>query len=326
MSGEIAVRDKRRFDFNIIDHEVIDIVQRPAGDGHAPGANGYLIYSILLREARGGGECKLRRSRIAQLSGLSPRTISSTLQRLVDVGLIEVEYTVDDYGATDASIYKIVEVEKERLRLQNLQGGLAKSARGDMQNLQGGLANSATHNVEDVLVDILEDTPLSPPEGGEQAELALIEPPEGAGKGRTEYPEEFEEFWRSYPADGRADKRKAFRAWVALMKLPARERPSPEQLIAAARHYSQGLGITGYQAKGAQAFLSARARPYEEYIDGLPEWVIAAEKRRGGDVRYSGNSANRGGVQGNRGGADSRGRHLPEMPREDFRAAGEIAL
>lgn len=77
-------------------------------------------------------------------------------------------------------------------------------------------------------------TPHSPPTGG-----------------RSTYPEDFEEAWKAYPADGRKAKPKAAKAWAAA----TRSTPGPV-ILEAVRRYAVEVERTGHAVKWMQGWLN----------------------------------------------------------------------
>lgn len=99
-----------------------------------------------------------------------------------------------------------------------------------------------------------------------------------AEKSGDEYTPEFEEFWSHYPR--RVEKRAAFKAWKTRLK----EGYKPQQLILAARNYASYCHIQGTEQryiKHPSTFLGPN-RPFEEFINGPPDNVIALEYHKRG--------------------------------------------
>ena len=95
---------------------------------------------------------------------------------------------------------------------------------------------------------------------------------EGKSQPRKEYTPPFEEFWDLYPR--KIEKARAFRCWNARLK----EGEAPDRLIAAARHYGERCEVNHTpkdKIKHGSTFLSAD-RPYEDYVDGIPDGEIQA--------------------------------------------------
>jgi hypothetical protein len=92
---------------------------------------------------------------------------------------------------------------------------------------------------------------------------------------RFAYPVEFEKFWKAYPRP--ADKRKAYRLWQDRVK----EGVLPEDLLRAALQYAREMeGKEPDFIKHPSTFLSAKDRPFEDYIEREREFKEREEKRR----------------------------------------------
>ncbi|HID31706.1 MAG TPA: hypothetical protein EYP19_17130 [Desulfobacterales bacterium] len=104
----------------------------------------------------------------------------------------------------------------------------------------------------------------------------------GSPESSHTYTPEFAAFYAVYPR--KREKRKAFRAWSKLMKLPAKIRPRTEDLIAAARHYAEYCKKNVRDPtfiKYPATFLSVRDRPWEEYVSSVPaETEEDAERKK----------------------------------------------
>lgn len=109
---------------------------------------------------------------------------------------------------------------------------------------------------------------------------------QGSGKGQktpaekpgNEYTAEFEEFWSHYPR--RVEKRAAFKAWKTRLK----EGYKPQQLIIAAKNYASYCRLQGTEQrfiKHPSTFLGPN-KPFEEFINGPPDNVIALEYHKKG--------------------------------------------
>ncbi len=95
-------------------------------------------------------------------------------------------------------------------------------------------------------------------------------------KGRNDYSPEFEGFWSAYPRH--KEKAKAFRCW----QTRRREGHSPEDMIAAAKHYAEDCrrkGTTPEYIKHASTFLGPD-KPFLDYVNPPEETDDAAEFRR----------------------------------------------
>ncbi|MBE3576912.1 MAG: hypothetical protein IMX00_04405 [Limnochordales bacterium] len=85
-----------------------------------------------------------------------------------------------------------------------------------------------------------------------------------------EYPPDFERFWAEYPRH--IEKRRAFRAWQQVLRGRSRDapRPSPEELIQAARNYALNCRVARRALeyiKHPATFLG-RDEPWREWLNG----------------------------------------------------------
>ncbi len=102
---EFEVKSKREFPFYIVDNAVLDIY------GPKIGPYGIAVYSALARYADREQTCYPSLKSIASKTGISRRTVIGTLQKLVGLGLIEVERRHSPKGDRASNLYILLPID-----------------------------------------------------------------------------------------------------------------------------------------------------------------------------------------------------------------------
>ncbi len=101
----MEITSRRRWPFYIVDNAILDIY------GPKIGPYGIAVYSALARYADREGTCYPSMGSIAKKTGISRRTVISTLQKLVEFKLIEVERRHSARGDRDSNLYVLLNVD-----------------------------------------------------------------------------------------------------------------------------------------------------------------------------------------------------------------------
>lgn len=138
------------------------------------------------------------------------------------------------------------------------------------------------YSILDTRISVLDK--MSAPNGTDECVNASAEKPlkggaqnDSSGKGKIEYTNEFEEFWKYYPR--KTEKTAAFCKWKARIK----QKVSTMDLINAAKHYAEKCKNESTEErfiKHAKTFLGEN-KPYEEFILNIPTQKSSKAKCNG---------------------------------------------
>ena len=104
------------------------------------GASAFLVFAVLAKHAGAAGDCWPSAARIAKISGLSRRTVQTSLAKLADFNLIEI-----NQRRGRSSLYSVLGVQILRT---HPQPGESLSARGGAKNSRPPMQNMHTELVQ----------------------------------------------------------------------------------------------------------------------------------------------------------------------------------
>ena len=101
------IRDGRRFNFTIIENDIIDDIERFD-------KNDLLCYMVLCRFANNEtGECYPSYKTIAEKMRVGVSTAIKAVKSLIDKGVVEVQQRKNENGGDTSNLYTIVNINKD---------------------------------------------------------------------------------------------------------------------------------------------------------------------------------------------------------------------
>lgn len=220
--------------------------------------------------------------RLARMCGASKRVFVAALERLVDDGKL----MMDARGIWNARVEQELQSRNEKVE-RNKKAAESRwewkteqnQRESDADALQPQCQNDAISEVRSQKSDI-EERPLSETSSDESK-------PDGKRK-RVAYPEQFEEFWKSYPTDPNMAKVEAFKAWQkldaddrgrAIATLPAFKTWVKQQRDYRTLHAFRYLSQRRFDGfAGAEQQAGTAALPVKIVLEGTPEWESLKSK------------------------------------------------
>ena len=101
----MEITNRRKHPFYIVDNAVLDIY------GPQLKPNGIAVYNALCRYADREGTCYPSIKTIATKIGVGRCTVIKAIQKLVSLGLVEIETRYSSNGDKDSNLYILLEVD-----------------------------------------------------------------------------------------------------------------------------------------------------------------------------------------------------------------------
>ena len=121
------IRDGRRFNFTIIENEIIDDIERFD-------KNDLLCYMVLCRFANNEtGECYPSYKTIAEKMRVGVSTAIKAIKSLIDKGVIEVQQRKNENGGDTSNLYTIVNASKDA---ENKKASTVPPVKADNKNIK----------------------------------------------------------------------------------------------------------------------------------------------------------------------------------------------
>lgn len=129
------IRDGRRFNFTIIENEIIDDIERFD-------KNDLLCYMVLCRFANNEtGECYPSYKTIAEKMRVGVSTAIKAIKSLIDKGVIEVQQRKNENGGDTSNLYTIVNASKDA---ENKKASTVPPVKANKENIKSN--NSIPQN------------------------------------------------------------------------------------------------------------------------------------------------------------------------------------
>ena len=130
------IRDGRRFNFTIIENEIIDDIERFD-------KNDLLCYMVLCRFANNEtGECYPSYKTIAEKMRVGVSTAIKAIKSLIDKGVIEVQQRKNENGGDTSNLYTIVNASKDA---ENKKASTVPPVKANKENIK---SNNSIHKNE----------------------------------------------------------------------------------------------------------------------------------------------------------------------------------
>lgn len=127
------IRDGRRFNFTIIENEIIDDIERFD-------KNDLLCYMVLCRFANNEtGECYPSYKTIAEKMRVGVSTAIKAIKSLIDKGVIEVQQRKNENGGDTSNLYTIVNASKDA---ENKKASTVPPVKANKENIK---SNNSIH-------------------------------------------------------------------------------------------------------------------------------------------------------------------------------------
>lgn len=131
------IRDGRRFNFTIIENDIIDDIERFD-------KNDLLCYMVLCRFANNEtGECYPSYKTIAEKMRVGVSTAIKAVKSLIDKGVVEVQQRKNENGGDTSNLYTIVNINKDN---ENKKASTVPPVKADKKNNKTN--NSIPQNIE----------------------------------------------------------------------------------------------------------------------------------------------------------------------------------
>ncbi|HBG88319.1 MAG TPA: hypothetical protein DDW62_12310, partial [Marinilabiliaceae bacterium] len=213
---------------------------------------------------------KILKARLFPLKDITVDQVSNALNKLSKVGMVQVyEYDHRPYlQLVTWSKHQTVRNKRSKYPdpaegCKQLNSIASKCPRNPIQSESE--SESESNSAADA-AQCDDSIPAEKSSDGEKtAEDEGAQPKKKVGK--DGYTQDFETFWFQYPR--KLEKKKAFRAWKTRVK----EGVKPDDLIQACANYAaycEAQGTSEKYVKHGSTFLGPD-KPYEEYIQGMPE-------------------------------------------------------
>ncbi len=119
------IRDGRRFNFTIIENDIIDDIERFD-------KNDLLCYMVLCRFANNEtGECYPSYKTIAEKMRVGVSTAIKAVKSLIDKGVVEVQQRKNENGGDTSNLYTIVNINKDN---ENKKASTVPPVKADKKN------------------------------------------------------------------------------------------------------------------------------------------------------------------------------------------------
>lgn len=129
------IRDGRRFNFTIIENDIIDDIERFD-------KNDLLCYMVLCRFANNEtGECYPSYKTIAEKMRVGVSTAIKTVKSLIDKGVVEVQQRKNENGGDTSNLYTIVNINKDN---ENKKASTVPPVKANKENIKSN--NSIPQN------------------------------------------------------------------------------------------------------------------------------------------------------------------------------------
>lgn len=129
------IRDGRRFNFTIIENDIIDDIERFD-------KNDLLCYMVLCRFANNEtGECYPSYKTIAEKMRVGVSTAIKAVKSLIDKGVVEVQQRKNENGGDTSNLYTIVNINKDN---ENKKASTVPPVKADKENIKSN--NSIPQN------------------------------------------------------------------------------------------------------------------------------------------------------------------------------------
>ena len=121
------IRDGRRFNFTIIENDIIDDIERFD-------KNDLLCYMVLCRFANNEtGECYPSYKTIAEKMRVGVSTAIKAVKSLIDKGVVEVQQRKNENGGDTSNLYTIVNINKDN---ENKKASTVPPVKADKENIK----------------------------------------------------------------------------------------------------------------------------------------------------------------------------------------------
>ena len=129
------IRDGRRFNFTIIENDIIDDIERFD-------KNDLLCYMVLCRFANNEtGECYPSYKTIAEKMRVGVSTAIKAVKSLIDKGVVEVQQRKNENGGDTSNLYTIVNINKDN---ENKKASTVPPVKANKENIKSN--NSISQN------------------------------------------------------------------------------------------------------------------------------------------------------------------------------------
>ena len=129
------IRDGRRFNFTIIENDIIDDIERFD-------KNDLLCYMVLCRFANNEtGECYPSYKTIAEKMRVGVSTAIKAVKSLIDKGVVEVQQRKNENGGDTSNLYTIVNINKDN---ENKKASTVPPVKANKENIKSN--NSIPQN------------------------------------------------------------------------------------------------------------------------------------------------------------------------------------
>lgn len=133
------IRDGRRFNFTIIENDIIDDIERFD-------KNDLLCYMVLCRFANNeNGECYPSYKTIAEKMRVGVSTAIKAVKSLIDKGVVEVQQRKNENGGDTSNLYTIVNINKDN---ENKKASTVPPVKANKENIKPNksICNSDINN------------------------------------------------------------------------------------------------------------------------------------------------------------------------------------
>ena len=121
------IRDGRRFNFTIIENDIIDDIERFD-------KNDLLCYMVLCRFANNEtGECYPSYKTIAEKMRVGVSTAIKAVKSLIDKGVVEVQQRKNENGGDTSNLYTIVNINKDN---ENKKASTVPPVKANKENIK----------------------------------------------------------------------------------------------------------------------------------------------------------------------------------------------